>query len=74
MKDEISSFHPSAFILHPSPSIRYHIPAMGELQRDESERSLRSRVSQAIRKMILAGEMRPGDRLRIETPGGGGLA
>src|SRR6187402_491133 len=36
---------------------------MGELPRDDSERSLRSRVSQAIRKMILAGELRPGDRL-----------
>src|SRR5687767_13916327 len=33
------------------------------MPQDESERSLRSRVSHAIRRMILSGELRPGQRL-----------
>jgi DNA-binding GntR family transcriptional regulator len=30
------------------------------------------RVADELRSMIVTGELRPGDRLRIETPGGGG--
>src|ERR1044071_10384721 len=33
------------------------------MQQDDAERSLRGRVSQGIRRMILSGELRPGDRL-----------
>ena len=33
------------------------------MEREDSQRSLRSRVSDAIRGMILAGELRPGERL-----------
>ena len=35
--------------------------------------SLAARGAGALREMIMTGVLNPGDRLRIETPGGGGF-